>query len=120
MEKLRCSSGGVESGGIEDDWVLLYRGVHDEHPGFAEALRGIARPRGGHDDPVLHNSWDTASQFTSWTADRAIAMEAAADDNGVILEMWFHKSELVHTPDAQAEDEILIRRVVVGAKVTRP
>ena len=104
----------------EEDGAVLYRGVHDEHPGFAEALVGIARPRGGHEDPMLHNSWDTKSEFTSWTTNREVAVEGAADQNGVVLEKWFPKSAWLRTPDKQAEDEILIKGLVTGAKVTRP
>ena len=104
----------------EEDGAILYRGVHDEHLGFAEALQGIVRPQGGHTDPILHNAHDTKSEYTSWTTNRAIAVEGAADQNGVVLEKWLPKSEWVRTPDIQAEDEILIRGLITGAKVTKP
>jgi RHS repeat-associated protein len=111
---------GAGIGGDADGGETLFRGVHDEHPGFSDALAGEAYPRGGHDDPAAHNLGDTRSVFTSWTTCRETACSAAADARGIVLEKRFPRSEWVSSPDRFQENEVLIRGPVKGAKVTKP
>ncbi len=96
--------------------VEVYRGVARGHPGFENARRGIATPRGGHRNPYLHNKGDTMSEFTSWTTDRSVAERFAGKD-GVVLEMTVDKSKLISSPNRYSESEVLIQGPVSGANV---
>jgi RHS repeat-associated protein len=99
--------------------VTLFRGVGNDHPFFEDATNGTARPFGGHSDPLLHNQGNTFSEFTSWSTQRSVAVEATGGD-GVVLQQMFRVSRLVRSPDLYGESEVLIRGVVTGAKVTKP
>src|SRR5690606_16580452 len=58
--------------------IAVWRGVPEGHPGFDNALNGIAVPRGwpgGHANPVAHNAGDTNSIYTSWTEDYFYALD---------------------------------------------
>ena len=98
--------------------VKLFRGVPKDHPKFGEAQKGAATPFGGHEDPKLHNTMDTHSEFTSWTTDIEVAKKFAGE-GGVILEKNVPVSRTVKSPDAYGEKEVLIRGPVRGAKVTK-
>jgi len=103
----------------DDDHITLYRGVSDTHPGYKNAIKGIAIPRGGHSDPGLHNSHDTKSIFTSWSTERWVAEDWALDNktnHGIVLEKRFKRSSFVGSPDASGESEVLVPGIVVGAK----
>jgi hypothetical protein len=93
--------------------------VAEDHPGYPDALDGNAFPRGGHEDPFLHNAGNTQSEFTSWTTDRGVAQDFAGD-NGVVLEKQFSPPEMIRSPDRFGESEVLIKGPVTGARVTPP
>jgi RHS repeat-associated protein len=101
-----------------EEMVTVYRGISKDHPAFNDALQGRATPRGGHSDPRKHNQWDTRSEFTSWTTNRQIA-EMAAGKDGVVLEKQIPRSAMIKSPDIFAENEVLLKGPVEGAKVQR-
>ena len=105
---------------MEKSKITLWRGVSKDHPSFQEAEQGIAKPRGGHDDPITHNLGNTQSIFTSWTREKEIA-ERRAKKEGIILEKDFPTDEnsLETTPDIYCEEEVLVRGIVTNAKVIR-
>ena len=102
--------------------VRLYRGVARDNPQYPEAAQEIIRPRGGPATPADHNEGDTKSEFTSWTTNLQVAREKATDQDlggqGVVLWKDFQESELVISPDAFFEQEVLIRGLVVDALVS--
>ena len=105
----------------EDDfgYITLFRGVGTDHPGYPNALIGMAVPRGGHSDPIRHALGDTESIFTSWTRIPTEANKWASYDGpgGVILIKQFHISQLVPSPNFKpGEGEFLVPFVVNGAK----
>lgn len=102
----------------EERGIPLYRGVAPDHPGFLFALEGTAIPIGGHDDPALHNAGYTASIFTSWTPNPAIAA-GFAGPGGVVLFKNINPRQIVPSPDAFREQEVLVIGVVTGAQVRR-
>ncbi len=103
--------------------IRCYRGIAEGHIYYQEALRGIARPRGGSATPAQHNEGITDSDLTSWTIDylvaRRKALESDSDGRGVILQKDFEESELVSSPDTYGELEVFIRGIVIGALVQR-
>jgi hypothetical protein len=68
---------------VGEEGAILYGGVHNGHPGFAEALVGTARQRGGHEDPTLHNSWDTKSKFTPDGGEQLVHLRRAGRPRGL-------------------------------------
>jgi hypothetical protein len=58
----------------------LYRGVCERHIFYAEAEKGIAKPFGGHNDPIRHRNGNNESVYTSWTTDFRVAFEYATTD----------------------------------------
>jgi hypothetical protein len=96
--------------------VTIYRGVAEGHPGYEDAVRGVVKPRGGHENPYLHNEGDTRSEFTSWTTNRAVA-ERFTEGKGIVLQMTVDKSKLIYSPDYYGESEVLIQGPVSGARV---
>lgn len=103
----------------QNEYVLLYRGVHLGHPDYANALLGRATPRGGHQDPYKHNNGNNRSVFTSWTFLPTIANNFATlggeRNGGIILMKLFKYSEITPSPDMFREGEVLIRGNVNGA-----
>lgn len=101
--------------------IRCYRGVAEGHVHYHEALRGIARPRGGQSTPALHNQGFTNSDFTSWTTDYQVAwrkaIESDTNGHGVILQKDFDAIEVVSSPDVFGELEVLVRGTVVDALV---
>lgn len=101
--------------------IRCYRGVAEGHIYYQEALRGIARPRGGQSTPALHNQGFTDSEFTSWTTDYQVAWKKAIESDvngrGIILQKDFDVTELVSSPDAFGELEVLVRGIVIDALV---
>ncbi|QPJ61248.1 MAG: hypothetical protein G3M70_04835 [Candidatus Nitronauta litoralis] len=115
---------GFGNGGkiADDELVTVFRGVNPTHPGFANAQKGIAKPRSpisGHSSPELHNEGITQSKFVSATNNRNVA-ERFSGHNGVILEKRIPRSGLTTSPDKFKEAEVLIRGGFRGAKVTKP
>jgi hypothetical protein len=49
------STDGVRTEVDKDNFIVLFRGVHAQHPDWPNAKMGIATPIGGHDNPYLHN-----------------------------------------------------------------
>ena len=101
-----------------EDGGLLFRGVAKTHPGYEDALNGVAKPRGGLASAAEHNAGDTRSEFTSWTTDRSTA-ESFSYPGGVVLSV--PKASVANrvfgSPDLYDEFEILIRGPVSGARV---
>ena len=61
--------------GNQDDFMTLYRGVHTGHPDFANALLGMAFPRGTNTssfDIEVQNGGGVTG-FTSWSMSRSVA-----------------------------------------------
>lgn len=103
-----------------DETVIVYRGVHAEHPQLTNALEGRAEPIGGHSAPALHNEGDNRSIFTSWTTDHNTAAWWAQryGPGGVILEQTVNRSTLIESPDIYSEFEVLRVGTVEGATPT--
>jgi RHS repeat-associated protein len=102
-----------------DDW--LYRGLASDHPGLDEARRGIATPRGGHNDPDLHAGGNTRSNFTSWTTDFDTALDISREgfDPGVVLRVPRSAvaSQIVDGVNYPYEEaEVTLRGQVTGAE----
>jgi hypothetical protein len=106
---------------LTSDKVTLWRGVDKHHPGYSNAEKGMARPRGGHSDPELHNLGDTDSVFTSWTRNREQANYFASkySGEGIILEKEFDipNNRLYDSPDSYDEQEVLVRGTVFNANI---
>lgn len=100
------------------DGIDVFRGVPRSSPAHADALRGIARPRGGSATPEQHNAGDTRSKYTSWTTEKWIAEDRAAP-GGVVLRVNLrdYASRWCETPDIFGEREILIEGAVFEAEV---
>lgn len=45
--------------------MTLFRGINESHPGFENAIKGVAEPIGGDASAAAHNAGNTASVFTS-------------------------------------------------------
>lgn len=104
------------------DTPYLYRGLAADHPALGDAANGIARPRGGHSNPELHNGGNTMSEFTSWTTEESIARDIAAEANGPGTVLRIPNADgpgyvRVPSPDVYGESEVLIRGPVTGAGV---
>lgn len=103
------------------DYITLWRGVDKSHPGYPNAERGIAKPRGGHSDPELHNLGDTNSVFTSWTSNKSQAEYFASkySGEGIVLEKNFEvpNKRLYESPDDYNEAETLVRGTVFDAEI---
>lgn len=102
---------------VEDEFIVLFRGVHALHPDLPNAKIGIAMPIGGHSDPELHNLGDNKSVFTSWTTNIWIANSFASrkGKGGIILTKQFHISRLVPSADSFQQGEWLVSGIVKGA-----
>jgi len=114
---------------MQQSQLVVYRGVHAQHPALAAARRGIVTPgdMDGTVTPAEHNRGDVSadSPYTSWTFDRSIA-ESHADEygpGGVILMLTFSAPEpgdkwsWEGSPDLFDEDEVLLRGYRTGATV---
>jgi hypothetical protein len=116
--------GAAEAGGGE---TVMYRGISENHPGYKNALLGIAEPRWGVATPEQHVLGDTQSMFTSWTLDVNVAKNFATFDEdifaptaGVYLAKTFSNSDLVVPAKGFAsESERLVYGPITGATVTK-
>ncbi|MEV7232199.1 polymorphic toxin-type HINT domain-containing protein, partial [Polymorphospora sp. NPDC051019] len=106
----------------EDASEWFFRGVDEQHPGYADALNGTARPRGGHSDWARHNAGDTESEFTSWTSNRSTAERHATkmSGRGVVLMVRRGSRAIIDMEffglDKFGESEVLIEGIVQGAR----
>jgi hypothetical protein len=79
----------------------------------------------GHADVYAHNAGDTwTSRLTSWSADREVA-EGFAGKNGVILQTTIEQMQargvnILTSPDAFDESEVLLEGRIGGLQVTQP
>jgi RHS repeat-associated protein len=108
---------GIGSEAAESPW--LYRGVAEDHPGFDDALNGIARPRGGTATPLEHNIGNTNSPYTSWSTSLSTA-EGFAGNRGVVLRIANGNGPgytLVVSPDWYGEGEVLVQGTVTNAAI---
>jgi RHS repeat-associated protein len=106
----------------QEENLLLFRGIPVGHPGYADALKGIARPIGGHSDPSNHVLGDTNSIFTSWTYDPTYAQQRAGS-GGVFMSKEIPVSQTEPVPrwlqdEFSFESEVLVRGTVTGARAT--
>jgi RHS repeat-associated protein len=110
------TTNGVDTD-YKDGMITLFRGVSTDHPGYPNALMGIAAPIGGHDDAERHNSGNTKSVYTSWTTTpwQAMAWANRGGGIGIILVQRFKASETTPSPDFHQQGEVLIRGIVTGA-----
>lgn len=100
----------------------LFRGVDSAHPGYANALAGMAIPRGGNASAIEHAQGETDSPFTSWTSDFGVAESFATRESGsgVILSYTFPPGTAFPSPGNRmgfAESEYLVPGPVLGAGV---
>jgi RHS repeat-associated protein len=122
--------GGFSLNSITEEagFNYLYRGVSTMHPGYDDAVQGIARPRGGHSDVRSHHDGNTESVYTSWSTDKETALrfsrgaaEGRNDLPGVMLQVklplgqpvlptWLYYEDLFET------SEHLVEGIVTGAK----
>jgi RHS repeat-associated protein len=104
--------------------ITLFRGVSSSHPGYENALNGVANPWGGDAGIVDHALGNTRSAFTSWTSDYEVAQKYATlgSDSGVILTKTFQPGSGIPLPGNMEnflmDSEYLIRGPVSGASVT--
>jgi RHS repeat-associated protein len=111
-----------EAGG---ETITLYRGVDAAHPGYADALNGVANPIGGDASIAEHVfGGNTASAYTSWTTDFGTAEGFATQESGsgAVLSKSFPLSGVIPSPGNAAgmgEFEYLIQGPVTGADVMR-
>ena len=117
----------VGPGTSSTEEVVLFRGVPRGHPGYDNALQGIALPRGGSQSALGHITGFTDSPYTSWTSDPSVAARFAGDD-GVVISKAFHLSEVLqssgvpgfpNTDDLLGEYEYLVEGPVSGALVVK-
>jgi len=107
------------AGALGESRVAVYRGIAPDHPGFENAVQGIAKPRGGTATAFEHNALgNTESPYTSWTTDRAVAEGWATNNSGkgVVLHDEVAPSTLVPSPDVFHEKEVLRTGTVENAK----
>ena len=102
---------------FDDEYIVLFRGVHALHPDILNAKIGIATPIGGHSDPELHNFGNNKSVFTSWTTNIWLANSFACrkGKGGIILTKVFHKSKLTPSTDKFQQGEWLVAGIVTAA-----
>ena len=103
--------------------IRCYRGVAEGHIYYQDALRGIARPRGGSATVAQHNRGNTRSEYTSWTTSYSIALRKALESDltgqGIVLQTDFSETEIIASPDVYAESEVFIRGLVTDALVIK-
>jgi len=117
IERLGASAGRTSEVEVQED-THLFRGVPTDHPGYSDAMNGIAKPRGGAATAAEHNYGNTRSDFTSWTTDQDEAAYKAGP-GGAILRVPLSSvaDRVVESPDLFEESEVLIRGIVTGAEV---
>jgi hypothetical protein len=106
---------------------FIYRGIPLGHPGYENALSGIAAPCGGVSTPTMHREGFTDSPYTSWTTDIMIAYQFATTGfnnrvPGVILMKKvdlsgprFVDAETLPGGNIYKEAEIMVKGLMNGA-----
>jgi hypothetical protein len=98
--------------------ITLHRGVSSMHPGYADALQGIAVPRAGTASVRDHVFGGlTTSGLTSWTSDFAVAEDfvSRGSEAGVVMCKDFPLSSVIESPGNAAaffESEYLVQGTV--------
>jgi len=105
----------------------LLRGVASDHPGYADATRGIVAgsylrlldPRTYFESTAeLHNNYEHFNTpFSSWTVRRSIAKRFATKrgrTHGVIITAFIRTFRIFRSPDRFREGEFLVVGPVVG------
>ncbi|GAB2929999.1 putative T7SS-secreted protein [Streptomyces heilongjiangensis] len=134
-DRLGLAPDECENGGSWDpeEEPHLYRGVgyaNEHSPAhylkmYEDALRGEARPLGGHSDPQLHVGGRTDSIFTSWTTyyeEMALEESYRGNGPGVVLRIpnadgaTYSRVPGISFP--YDEGEVLIRGTVTGAEIS--
>jgi RHS repeat-associated protein len=106
------------------DDTPIYRGVATDHHAYDDAVQGVARPGdvNGVSDVALHNAGFThGTDLTSWSTQLSTA-EGFAGQGGVVLETTVGTLQrggvqILRSPDAFNEAEILVKGLVGGLKV---
>ncbi|MFD5629974.1 DUF6531 domain-containing protein [Streptomyces sp. NPDC127072] len=113
----------------EPGFNYLYRGVSTESPAYDNAVRGIAKPRGGSASMETHHDGNTDSIYTSWTTSKQTALSyargAAEGQNnlpGVILQVKLPLGQPVYpsimfSTELWESNENLVEGIVRSAKV---
>ncbi|MBO9593975.1 MAG: hypothetical protein J7599_13790, partial [Niabella sp.] len=91
---------GLAANASKAEMVTVYRGVNESHPGFTDALKGNANPRGGTATAAEHNAGNTSSKFTSWTTNKNVAVNYAKrpSGGGVVMSKTVKASSVVKSP----------------------
>ena len=115
----------------DEGMTVLYRGVNESHVGFEDALKGVAKPKGGDATPTKHNLGNTNSEYTSWTTNQDVAINYAKrpEGNGVVLQKTASNSDLVKSPSVKSvnliqspgkvvnESEVLMHGVIKNCSI---
>jgi RHS repeat-associated protein len=124
-------AGGFNINAIPEEpgFNYLYRGISVMHPGYDDAVRGVAKPRGGSASMETHHSGNTESIYTSWDTNRNTALryargaaEGRNDLPGVILQVKLPLGQPIY-PSMMFSSELwegtesLVEGLVRGAKV---
>jgi hypothetical protein len=95
---------GTSKSSAPGETTTLFRGVNENHPGYANALEGKAIPRGGNATPYQHNTVTTESQYTSWTTNAEVAKNYALrpSGSGVLMEITVPLKKIVVSPNLKS------------------
>lgn len=124
-------AGGFNVNSITEEagFRYLYRGLSVMHPGYDDAVRGVAKPRGGSASMEAHHNNNTQSIYTSWDTNRNTALQYArgaaegrSDLPGVILQVKLPLGQPIYpsmmfSSDLWEGTENLVEGMVRGAKV---
>ncbi|WP_177176971.1 RHS repeat-associated core domain-containing protein [Faunimonas pinastri] len=108
-----------------EEGITLYRGVDAAHPGYSNAINGVANPVGGDASIAEHVfGGNTASEYTSWTTDFSVAEGFATKESGSGVVIWktFPSNSVIASPGnaaAMGESEFLVPGPVTGADTMR-
>ena len=108
---------------VVGETTSLYRGVAEGHPGYSNATKGIANPRGGTATAEAHTGGVTTSNYTSWTTDPQVARNFALEgptQKGVLLQATVPKTSVFQSQTSILfeEAEWLRTGSTSGANVT--
>ncbi|MFF5655119.1 DUF6531 domain-containing protein [[Kitasatospora] papulosa] len=124
-------AGGFNVASITEEpgFQYLYRGLSVMHPGYDDAVRGAAAPRGGPASMESHHMGNTQSNYTSWDTSRETALRYARgaaigrkDLPGVIIQVKLPLGQPVYpsimfSSNLWEGTEHLVEGGVTGARV---